>query len=630
MAVFKPVRFGKYLLFNKIATGGMAELYRAKSTGVQGFEKLVAIKTILPHLTVEEILITSFIDEAKIAALLQHPNIVQIYDFGKIEGTYFIAMEYLLGKDLKFLLKKAKETKLPLSPEHALFIASRICAGLEYAHKLKDFYGKPLNIIHRDISPQNIFITYDGQVKIIDFGIAKTAMQNTTTQSGSIKGKMAYMSPEQALGETIDLRTDLFAIGNILYEMTTGKMLFEGTGFHVYAKVREADFEHPETVNSSLPASLYAILDQALTKNPADRYQYAGQMQADLEKCISELSYRPNDCTLSKYMNKLFKGETAQEAFIHGEAFQSDYQTEQNTDNTNDQQSSYHPTLITNKKNPQQYWKLKINIPGIFAIALIILGLIAIFVITNQSDPKSDNINHTQLTLSSVEDSAVKPLKSPNIIKNKSDSINNHLFFEISDKANDEVLETALKKCKALLDKKRFKDAAALLKDLNARNMHSEDNTLEWEVHKLVESPLEKVKAQLIRFLHFHKQNDFGYYLLGWIFYELKDERKAIDSYEKAMELESLRPEVPYNLGIIYARRKENLTAETLFKQAVKLRPDFFDALCNLAVVQEQLGKLSESMENIQKAIQVNSGNTQVKKYLAKLKNKIKQKKMVD
>ena len=465
MSAFKPVRFGKYLLFNKIATGGMAELYRAKSTGVQGFEKLVAIKTILPHLTVEEILITSFIDEAKIAALLQHPNIVQIYDFGKIEGTYFIAMEYLLGKDLKFLLKKAKETNLPLSPEHALFIASRICAGLEYAHKLKDFYGKPLNIIHRDISPQNIFITYDGQVKIIDFGIASTAMQNTTTQSGSIKGKVPYMSPEQALGEIIDLRTDLFAIGNILYEMTTGKMMFEGDYFQVYAKVREADFEYPEIVNSSLPATLYAILDQALSKNSDDRHHSAGQMRADLEKCISELSYRPDDCTLSKYMHSLFKGEAGQEAFIQGEADQPDYQTEQSTDSTDNQLSLHHTTLIIGKKDPRKQRKIKINISGISAIAFILLVFIVIFLVINRSDPEND-------------------------------STNNRLLFGISNKIDDDkILSTELKRCKGFLDEERFKDAVTLLQNLNAQNTPSDDNTLEWQLTKLVESPPENMKA---------------------------------------------------------------------------------------------------------------------------------------
>ena len=162
MTAFRPIQFGKYLLMDKIATGGMAELYRAKMTGIQGFEKLIAIKRILPHLTTDENLVKAFIDEAKLAAFLHHQNIIQIYNFGVMEDSYFIAMEFLFGKDLRFIVQNSMSTKRPLRLDHALYIASRICTGLDYAHNLKDFHGNSLNIIHRDIGPHNIFITYDG------------------------------------------------------------------------------------------------------------------------------------------------------------------------------------------------------------------------------------------------------------------------------------------------------------------------------------------------------------------------------------------------------------------------------------------------------------------------------------
>jgi serine/threonine protein kinase len=195
MKDFEPKKFGKYQLLQKIAVGGMAELYRSKVTRAHGFEKLVAIKKILPHLT------------------------DQGYDFGSIDDEYFIAMEYLFGKDLRKLTHKVKKTAAPLGLENTLYIVSRICAGLDYSHNLKDLQGKPLNIIHRDINPQNIFLTYEGQIKIIDFGIAKAASHNSTTHEGLIKGKLAYMSPEQATGKTIDHRSDIFSTGIILYEL---------------------------------------------------------------------------------------------------------------------------------------------------------------------------------------------------------------------------------------------------------------------------------------------------------------------------------------------------------------------------------------------------------------------------
>jgi serine/threonine protein kinase len=304
-----PRRFGKYLLLESIATGGVAQLFLGKITGLQGFEKLVAIKTILPHLTGEKDLVKAFIDEAKVAALLSHPNIVQIYDFGLMESTYFIAMEYLFGKDLRHILQKAREKEAPLSLGHALYIIARICSGLGYAHKLADLQGKPLHLIHRDISPQNILITYGGEVKIVDFGIAKAAGQSSTTQHGSIKGKVAYMSPEQASGEKIDQRSDIFSTGILLYEMLTQKRMFTGDTLEILDKVRKRDFEPAERVVENLPPLLYNILDRALAKDVNQRYQFCGEMQGAVEECMFDLSLRPDAKALGEYMKKLFGQE---------------------------------------------------------------------------------------------------------------------------------------------------------------------------------------------------------------------------------------------------------------------------------------------------------------------------------
>ncbi len=316
MAMNEPTRYGKFLLLEKLATGGMAQLYRAKLVGLEGFEKIIAIKQILPHLSTEKGLVDAFIDEAKLAALLNHQNIVQIYDFGKIEDSYFISMEYLFGKDLRGIAAKARERGMPLGLENTLYIASRICAGLDYAHKLSDFQGKALNIIHRDISPPNIFITYEGEVKIVDFGIAKAASQSTITQVGMIKGKVAYMSPEQASGNPIDHRSDIFSAGILLYEMLSGKRLFHGDTMQILAKVRRAEFDPPEAAVPGLPIALYEVLHQALAREPRDRYQTSGEMLADLEECVGKLSLRPSADSLGGYMKRLF----AEEIVVEGEA----------------------------------------------------------------------------------------------------------------------------------------------------------------------------------------------------------------------------------------------------------------------------------------------------------------------
>ncbi|MBN1625430.1 MAG: serine/threonine protein kinase, partial [Deltaproteobacteria bacterium] len=320
MEKFQPAQFGKYLLLDKIAVGGMAELYRAKIIGVEGFEKLIAVKMILPHLSLEEDLVSSFICEAKLAAFLQHQNIVQIYDFGRMENRYFIAMEYLFGKDLKAVIRKSKERKQPISLENSLYMISQVCKGLDYAHHLRDFNGTPLSIIHRDIGPQNIFITYDGEVKIIDFGIAKAAIQDRTTQAGSIKGKVAYMSPEQAEGKAVDHRSDIFAIGIMLYELVLERRMFSGDIYEVFKKVRESDFAAPESLNKDLPPRLYEILHKALARNPEMRYQSSGEMLIDIDAFMAERAYRPNERSLSTFIRGLFQSEADSEMTAMHEA----------------------------------------------------------------------------------------------------------------------------------------------------------------------------------------------------------------------------------------------------------------------------------------------------------------------
>ena len=305
MSESTPLRFGKYLLLERIATGGVAQLFLGKIMGAEGFEKLVAIKMILPHLSGEKELVTAFIDEAKLAALLNHPNIVQIFDFGLMENSYFFAMEYLFGKDLRHILQRAREKEMPLSLENALYITARICSGLDYAHKRTDLQGRPLHMIHRDISPQNILITYQGEVKIVDFGIAKAASQNNVTSNGAIKGKVAYMSPEQASGAKIDHRSDIFSTGILLYEMLTRKRMFTGDTLEILDKVRNGVFEPAEAVVKGLPPQLYAILKKALARDSEQRYQSCGEMQLDLEECMFALALRPSARSLADCMEKL-------------------------------------------------------------------------------------------------------------------------------------------------------------------------------------------------------------------------------------------------------------------------------------------------------------------------------------
>ncbi len=204
----EPVRFGKYLLLERLSIGGMAEVFLAKTFGIEGFAKLVAIKRILPAMADDADFVQMFIDEAKIAGQLSHPNICQIYELGRIDGAYFIAMDYVRGKDALQLISRFRRLRCRMPLAMAAFIAARACEALDHAHRRADAQGRPLNIIHRDVSPQNILVSYAGEVKLIDFGIAKAVSRSAHTQAGVLKGKFGYMSPEQVRGEPLDRRSD--------------------------------------------------------------------------------------------------------------------------------------------------------------------------------------------------------------------------------------------------------------------------------------------------------------------------------------------------------------------------------------------------------------------------------------
>ncbi len=286
----------------------MAELFLAKQTGLSGFEKVVAIKRILPHLTQGPEFVDMFINEAKLAALLSHQNIVQIYDLGSIDQAYYIAMEYIMGKDLRTLLASGKSGKLLASIGDILLIISKICSALDYAHRKKDLHGNDLHLVHRDISPQNILVSYEGEVKLVDFGIAKAAMGGQETKTGILKGKLAYMSPEQAWGKPVDGRTDIFALGIVLYEGLTGERLFSGNNeISILENVRKAEITPPTKFNPEIVPELEAILLKALAREPENRYQSASEMQIALETIITQKGYAFSSLSLSQYMQTLYQ-----------------------------------------------------------------------------------------------------------------------------------------------------------------------------------------------------------------------------------------------------------------------------------------------------------------------------------
>ena len=633
MTDFKPLQFGKYILVEKIAVGGMAELYMAKITGFKGFEKLIAIKKISPHLTAEENLISCFIDEAKLAALLQHQNIVQIYDFGNMEGAYFIAMEYLHGKDLRYVIKKSEQTGHPISLENALHIIACICDGLYYAHNLKNFHGKPQNIIHRDIGPHNIFITYNGQVKVIDFGIAKAAGQSTTTQNGLIKGKVAYMSPEQARGETIDHRSDIFSIGILLYELVTHKRMFEGDTYQILAKVCKAEFEPPESVSKNLPPILYTILKKALTKELNQRYQSADEMASDLDKCISGLSFRPTARSLSQYMKELYKHEIENEERAMQEA--ALYDPGEVLECHDDLTETIEETILLDTEHALEKQKRRTRLFVMLGFLIVcVAALILTFVYKPAEVAQRKEAVISPHVISSDEPEEAALFKSPHSDQVEMAPLSkppSSKTYKISVPPRSDPLE--LVEGERLIKEKRFEEAVVLFEDILKNKPSMKDRVkllysraLQGQAFKLEERDREKAKKLLLQSIEVTPNNAEGYYLLGRIYTKQKNYPKAISAYKQASELDPQMPEVFYNLGYIYyAIKKDYSQAYKMYQRSVELYPPFLDeALFNLAVVQNKLGKRQDCIKSLERASRVNPENKQVINFLEYVKQKSK------
>jgi len=301
---------GAYTLLAKLATGGMAEIWLARQVGLRGFERLVVVKRIIESLSSDEAFVEMFLDEARIVVQLTHPNIVQVFDLGEFAGAYYIAMEYLAGENLVSVARASAKAGTPLDPKASVKIAIAALEGLSHAHTRVGVDGKPLNVVHRDVSPHNIVLTWDGQVKLVDFGIARAANRSTQTQGNQLKGKFAYMAPEQAQGEAdLDGRVDVFALGVVLWELVTHRRLFnfDDQIRILRALISEDPIEAPHLRTPTVPPELSAIIMKALEKKVATRYQNAQEFKAALEGWLQSVGGGPTTAELGQLMNRLFK-----------------------------------------------------------------------------------------------------------------------------------------------------------------------------------------------------------------------------------------------------------------------------------------------------------------------------------
>lgn len=303
--------FGKYRLLGRIAVGGMAELYKARLDGPGGFQRTFAIKRVLPHLSNHPEFVAMLVDEAKIAGLLSHANVVQILDLGQVNGTTYLAMEYVDGPDLGRVLAACHERGVTVPVPHAVFIAIEVLKGLEYAHTRQvQRDGQPLllQIVHRDITPGNILLSGAGEVKITDFGIAKASVKALETLSGVVKGRFDYLSPEQASGRAVDAKSDLFSLGILLYEMLTGRNPFaRARETDTISAIREGRYDPLRVVRPDLPVELEVIIARALEVDPARRYPSATEMKEALSRFYHRSGFQLSHQALADFVRRLFE-----------------------------------------------------------------------------------------------------------------------------------------------------------------------------------------------------------------------------------------------------------------------------------------------------------------------------------
>jgi serine/threonine protein kinase len=313
-----PSVFGRYLLLKRLSRGGMGEIFLAKLGEIQGFEKLVIIKKVLPHLVADQEFIKRFIDEAQVAIKLQHGNIAPVFEVGKVEGEYFLAIEYIEGRDLRRTITRQREERTRLPPDLALFIVRELSSGLAYAHRKTDESGKSLALVHCDISPPNVMVSFEGEVKIIDFGIAKSAIRIAETNPNMGFGKFGYMAPEQLIrGGIVDKRTDVYAAGVVLYELLCGERLFtfpEGADYRAIARmVTAGKFKPPSQRDPRLDPDLDRIVMKALASQKDERFQTAEEFRDVIQVKLSQMNPTMNADALAHFLRGLFRDEITEE-----------------------------------------------------------------------------------------------------------------------------------------------------------------------------------------------------------------------------------------------------------------------------------------------------------------------------
>ncbi len=561
-------------MLEKISTGEKAQLYRVRTTGSQVQDNYIAIKMINPQLASDKKWVKTFIDETKLVALMKHPNIVEIYDFGLMENSFFMAMEYLYGKDLGSILYKSQGENIPLALSHALYITSQICSGLDYAHKLTDLQGNPLLINHRAIQPENILITYTGEIKIINFGIARATRQTLNHPSEMGKQNLECLSPEQVAGKETHHRADIFSTGILLLQMVTQKRIDPEHLIKTLDRIQQEEFATFDNTAQGLSAKLHKILKKALAQEKSLQYPSCEEMRLEIEECISLLPERPTSQGLAEYVQGLFPEEIETGGFIPPQTAKADPEAARELNGHLKVVEDILKKAKTTVEEEPAKGKRRTICYGA-ALAAIFVAFAAFWA-----------FGFKEKFLNPSGREALGPS-----------------FAEAT--ADTFPLEVLLSKEDRQEKAGRYGEAQSWLDKATG----------------VIEKNPKEAEALLLKSIEIDPGNAKAYFQLGLAYTALKNSTRAIEAYQKAVQLAPNFPDVYFNLGYLYATKKDYSTAEKMFGQAVKKNPPYLDeALFNLGLVQTKQGKREESIKSLKRAVQVNPQNERAQKFLAKLK----------
>ena len=602
--MFLIEQFKDYYLTRRIGIGGMAEIFRAWKIGEEGFEKQVVIKRLLPHLASNDDFRTMFLDEARLASRLNHSNIVHVYDLGshldQRSGVlnYFITMEYVFGKNLAEIRNKSQEKNLSLSLEYLLRIIAGAAAALHHAHERKGDLDQPLNIVHRDVSPQNILISYDGDVKLVDFGIAKALTKSQHTQTGVLKGKLAYMSPEQARGDAIDRRADIYSLGVVFWEFLAGKRLFGGESeASVLRKVLDPQVEPPSIISSLVSTELEALCMKCLAPNPEDRFPDAMALNIALETHLRELTMFPGSYSVRDFMKTLFGQEIENES----QQMQEEVNAVRHYVSTGEQptqgaghDSDLSATMIVPSKEsiqrepsqakkalpfPQSVpggWKTLAGLGG----GLLLLALVLVLVSERQS--KDVEI---------VPRATISPPEVLDVALETED----HRLDEVVNMLEQGDIDEAWRMVTEAEDgvpwnNPRWRDVRAAVMIQQAEFVLNDDPA---RALSSLREVLVHVPDSAEAFLH-----------VGRALTRLERNDEALEAYEKVVEIDPSLVLTHYNRGVLLLKQGDHRLAEDAFLTALGLNPPFIaDVFVNLAGTRARAGDMEQAIAHLRRAV---------------------------